>query len=238
MVDQSGNSTAAGRKPPIAYARRPLAETRPSGRIEHGVRYNLGFTAASLRPELARIVAQTYISEGDWELAKKRVLSTNELQCRSASSLIRIERELRQRVAKLTHAQIELLAEATSDDRAAMAWLAAQKQSEILFDFAAEVLKEKLAAHDPVLRPSDYEAFFASKSAGHPELAELSGASKNKIRQVLLRMLLEAGLLCSGAGMGVVQRPVLSEFALGVIVADDRKWLAGFLFPDDEIRTL
>jgi hypothetical protein len=29
------------------------------------------------------------------------------------------------------------------------------KQSPILFDFAAEVLREKLAMHDPVLHPSD-----------------------------------------------------------------------------------
>lgn len=55
MVHHSRDSTAIGRKPPIAYARRPLAETPPSGRIEHEMRYNLGFTAVSLRPELARI---------------------------------------------------------------------------------------------------------------------------------------------------------------------------------------
>jgi hypothetical protein len=205
---------------------------------DNDARYSLGFTAASLRPELARIIAECYLRVGDWELAKQRILSANELQCRSTSSLVRIERELRQRVRKLTSSQIELLAHATSDDRAAMAWLAAQKQCRFVFEFAAEVLREKLAAHDPVLRPSDYETFLANKSAAHPELAQLATVSKRKIRQVLLLMLAEAGLIVDGAALGTIQRSVLSPSALRSIVSDSSHWLAGFLFPDSEIRSL
>jgi hypothetical protein len=201
-------------------------------------RYNLGFTAASLRPELARIVAECYLTVGNWDLAKDTILSSNKLQSRSPSSLVRMERELRQRIRTLTPIQIELLAHATSDDRAAMAWLAAQKHCSFVFEFAAEVLREKLAAHDPVLRLSDYETFVENKSAAHPELAQLATVSKNKIRQVLLRMLAEAGLLCDGSAMGIIQRPVLSKSALSAIVGDSGHWLAGFLFLDNEIRSL
>ena len=45
--------------------------------------FSLSFTAASLRPELARIVADCYLKAGDWGTAKKQVLSENALQCRS-----------------------------------------------------------------------------------------------------------------------------------------------------------
>jgi hypothetical protein len=201
-------------------------------------RYNLGFTAASLRPELARLIAECYLTVGDWNLAKNCVLSSNKLQSRSAGSLVRMERELRQRISRLTPAQIELLAHATSEDRAAMAWLASQKHFSFIFEFSSELLREKLAAHDPVLRQSDYETFVENKSVAHPELAQLATVSKNKIRQVLLRMLVEAGLLCDGPAMGIIQRPVLSESALRVIVNDSSHWLAGFLFPDSEIQGL
>ncbi len=201
-------------------------------------KYNLGFTAASLRPELACIVAECYLTVGNWDSAKKLILSSNRLQSRSVGSLVRIERELRQRITKLTPSQIDLLAHATSEDRAAMAWLATQKHCSFTFEFAAEVLREKLAAHDPVLRQSDYETFIEIKSASHPELTQLANVSKNKIRQVLLRMLVEAGLLCDGSGMGVIQRPVLSESAIRAIVDDSSHWLAGFLFPDSEIQSL
>ncbi len=68
-------------------------------------RYNLGFTAASLRLELARIVAEAYAATGDWEAAREHVLTHNALQARSASSAIRMERELHQRLRTLTDEQ-------------------------------------------------------------------------------------------------------------------------------------
>lgn len=87
--------------------------------------FNLSLTAASLRPELARIVAEHYLAAGDWDLAKQRILSSNALQCRSASSAVRLEREFRQRLGALTQDQLILAAEATADDRSAIAWPAA-----------------------------------------------------------------------------------------------------------------
>jgi hypothetical protein len=197
--------------------------------------YNLSFTAASLRPELARIVAEFYLANGDWKLAKDRVLSSNALQCRTGGGAERQEREIRRRLRCLTRDQITLLALATAEDRAAMAWLAALKHISFVFEFAAEVLREKLATYDPILRPSDYEAYVDTKSVFHQELALLSSTSKSKVRQVLLRMLREVGLLGSGSSWGAIRRPVLSPAALKVITADSPRWLAGFLVPDTEI---
>lgn len=206
--------------------------------ISHGSTYNLAFTAASLRPDLARVVAECYLKTEDWDLAKANVLSSNALQCRSASSAVRLERELRQRLGKLTREEITLLAQGNADDRAAMAWLAALKHINFVFEFSAEVLREKLATHDPVLRHSDYETYVDHKSISRPELVQLATSSKNKIQQVLLRMLTEAGLLDTGAGMGTIKRPVVSPAVLHAVREDNPQWLAGFLVPDDEIGYL
>jgi hypothetical protein len=197
--------------------------------------YNLSFTAASLRPELARIVAEYYVELGDWDLAKAQILSSNALQCRSMGSAIRLERELRQRLDKLTVEQITLLTQATAEDRAAIAWLAVCKHILFAFEFTAEVLRDKLTAHDPVLRHSDYETYIESKALTHPELSKLTPSSKNKIRQVLMKMLTEAGLLAKETPPGMIQRPPLSPAVIRVIVSDSPTWLAGFLVPDTEL---
>jgi hypothetical protein len=201
--------------------------------------YNFSFTAASLRPELARIVAECYREAGNWAAAREHILATNALQARSARSAARLESELRQRLTELTEEQLTLLTSAPAEDRAALAWLAAMKRSRFLFDFAAEVLRDKLAAHDPLLRPSDYEKFVDAKSVMHPELARLATSSRAKVREVLLHMLREAGLLGDrarrGGALGTVQRPVLSPAVLRSISDDDPHWLAGFLVPDAEI---
>jgi hypothetical protein len=208
----------------------------PSLRTRIRSEYNLSFTAASLRIELARIIAGLYVELGSWSAVKNRVLELNLLQSRNASSAVRMERELRQRLERLTHDQLILLAGGNADDRAAMAWLAAQKSIPFAYDFAAEVLREKLATHDPILRRSDYEAFVDSKSLVHNELNRVSPTSKRKIRQVLLLMLLEAGLLIEGADLGTIQRPVVSAQVTRSIAVDSPHWLAGFLLSDSEIR--
>jgi hypothetical protein len=146
-----------------------------------------------------------------------------------------MERELRQRLQTLTDNQLVILAQGTAEDRAAMAWLATLKHVGFAFDFATELLREKLAMQDPVLRHSDYETYIESKSVSHPELAQLANSSKNKIRQILLLMLVEANLLGAGIALGTIHRPVLSPDVCLAITSDSPEWLAGFLVPDGEI---
>ena len=203
--------------------------------LEPQHRYNFSFTAVSLRPELMRIAAEIFLASDSWDTAKERILSTNALQCQSAGSAARQERELRPRLQLLTPTQLTLLATAPAEDRAAMAWLAVCKHSLFVFDFAAMVLREKLAAHDPVLRLSDYESFADQQTVSHPEMGGLTPSSKAKIRQVLFHMLGAAGLLSKGQGIGRIHRPVLSPAAGQAILSDNPRWLAGFLVPDTEI---
>lgn len=148
-----------------------------------------------------------------------------------------MEREFRQRLQTLSREQLHLLAHSTAEDRMAMAWLAMLKYSAFPYEFAAEELRDKLDTHDTVLRRSDYEAFVELKTAGHPELADLKESSRTKVRQVMLRMLTEVGILAPGSLLGTIQRPILSPGALEAIRADHPRWLAGFLVPDTEIAT-
>lgn len=201
-------------------------------------RYSLSFTAASLRPELMRIAAEIFLASDDWESAKEHILATNALQCRTTGSANRLERELRQRLQLLTRAQLTLLAYAPAEDLAAMAWLAVCKRSGFVFEFAAGVLREKLASRDPVLRLSDYESYLEFQVVSHPELEALTPASKAKIRQVIFRMLGESGLLSRLPDTGQIHRPVLSPPAFEVICSDSPRWLASFLVPDNEIPRL
>lgn len=200
--------------------------------------YSLSFTAASLRPELARVVAEHFLNLGDWEAVRREILAVNALQTRTPASGVRLERELRQRLMTLTPEQLRLLSNGSTDERAAMSWLAMLKYNAFVFEFAAESLREKLAARDATLRPSDYETFIDSTAIAHPELPGLKESSRKKVRAVLRRMLTEAGLLVPGDALGTLQRAVPSPSTLAVILNDSPAWLAGFLFPDADIARL
>lgn len=206
--------------------------------LDSPVTYNFSFMAVSLRPDLARTVAEFYLAANDWNIAKNRILTTNALQCRTSSSAVRLERELRQRLAKLTHKQLTLLATSSADDRSAIAWLAAFKHIRFVFDFAADLLRDKLAVHDPILRYSDYETFIETAAAFHPELARLRPSSRNKLRQILMQMLTEASLIDIENSVVAIHRPILSPAVFDAVRSDNPRWLAGFLVPDDELKGL
>ena len=201
--------------------------------------YNLSFTAASLRPDLCRVVAVAYVETGSWDKAKKMVKNGNLLQYDSAGSAKRMELEVRNRLTTLTKEQLAYLAQASTDDATCLAWLAACKRILFVHDFAVDVLREKLAHQDTVLRHSDYEHYLALKRGEHPELNKLTDLSKSKTRQVMYKMLAEAGITDASLGQDdpVLHRPPLSYAVTELIVNDDRKWLRAFLIPDHELSS-
>ena len=116
-----------------------------------------------------------------------------------------------------------------------MAWLAAVKRAEFLYQFATEVLREKLRIHDSILRESDYKRFIEESTDQHSELAGMTEMTVGKIRRVLFRMLKEVGLLVPGIDLGTITRPVVPQIVEDVIREDDPRWLAAFLFSDAEV---
>lgn len=218
---------------PVPGLRRSLLLIALARTAEQASRYCLSFTAASLRPELASVIAQVHLEQGDWRKTKAAVLERNALQARSASTAKRLESELRQRLQQLNPSQLELLARGSSDERNAMAWLAVLKRITIALDLTRDVLARKLAGLDPVLRRSDMAGFYEACERAHPEVAALSPSSQQKIRSTLLHMLRDAGLLAGKAGkggtLGTVQRPLLSPKAHGLVKQEDPALLGGFL---------
>lgn len=201
--------------------------------------YNLGFTAGTLRPDLARIVASVYTRHGDWAKTKDEVMRDNLLQYETSGSAKRMELEMRSRLMTLNNKQIAFLAEASTDDAVAIAWLAACKRIPFVHDFAVDVLREKLVNHDNVLRHSDYEHYLTLKRREHPELNQLTELSKSKTKQVMYKMLAEVGITHEVAGQEnpALQRPPLSYAVTELIVSDDRIWLRPFLIPDHELSS-
>ena len=127
---------------------------------------------------------------------------------------------------------IEPVAGASADSRGAVAWLSVLKLYPFIWNFAAGFLRDKMEAHDAVLRPSDYEDFLASESAAHPELqaadAGHEGQDPPGAHQDAPR-----GRHPGPEGQRdfALQRALLPPDVLAAIVADDARWLAGFLRP-------
>ena len=197
--------------------------------------YNFSFIGAYLRPELARIEAEVFLSIQKWDEVKKHIISNNSFQSNTRGSLIRMESEIRNRLKCLTEKEIYLLAKSSGAELRAMSWLSVIKNSFFIREFTVEILRGKLSDMDTELRLSDFKNFVSSKAPMHPELESLKESSMKKIRSILYGMLTEAGLILKDGKSLKIAKPVIPIQALEVILNDDPYLLAGFLWSEREI---
>lgn len=196
-------------------------------------KYLLSYTAASLLPHETRKVAELYLALQDWTKVDTEVLEHNVLQKNAQSTRKREYAEIKKRLSNLTEKELALYDEGI--DERYITFLACVKTYRLIYEFCAEVLREKVLLFDNQILPSDYTSFIESKQAGAEELSSISPATEAKLRQVMFRMLVEVGMVDSLKGMHILV-PTLPQVLVSAIIEDDPNWLRAFLVSDSEIQ--
>lgn len=158
-------------------------------------RYRISFTSGSLYHRESVKLAELYLSLRDWAEVRTQALHDNLLQARTESTAKRTCREAIARLKTLTESELTFLVEANHQDQAHILWIGVCRLYRFIADFAVEVLHERFIAMKLNLSFEDFDAFYNRKSEWHDELDMASASTRNKLRQVLFRMLREAGLL-------------------------------------------
>ena len=161
-------------------------------------RYALSFTSGALLTREAVIAAPLFLEVRDWNTVRDRLRAENLLQARTASSGFRLAREVAQRLAVLTDAELDLLQDASPSERGHLMWVAACRRYALIGDFAEEVVRERFLLLTPTLGYDDFDSFVRGKALWHPELAEVKDSTLQKLRSTVFRMLTESGLLAGG----------------------------------------
>ena len=143
--------------------------------------------------------------------------------------------ELRIRLGTLTNEEIEVLADGDLNDKKCITLLALCKSYRFVLDFVVEVVREKALVYDFEIRESDYNSFVNRKIYDHPELDELSESTKDKIKQVLFRILAEVDLI-DNAKSRVIQNVLIAPKLFNIVKRDNPELLKIFLKPDSEIK--
>ncbi|MFT8396224.1 DUF1819 family protein [Propionibacterium sp.] len=170
-------------------------------------RYSLSFTSGALLVREAVIATPLYLDARDWGEVRSRLAGENLLQARTASSSTRLAREVVQRLAVLTDAELELFVESSASERSLLMWVAACRRYALIGEFAEEVVRERFLLLTPRLGYEEFDSFVNGKALWHPELDELKESTSKKLRATVFRMLTEADLFTNGQ----IQQAVLSE---------------------------
>ena len=187
-------------------------------------RYALSFTSGALLVREALIAAPLYLRERDWSNVRRLMEEDNLLQSRTHSSGVRLTREVTQRLAVLSDAEIELLIEASPTERGYLMWGAACRRYDLIGEFAEEVLRERFLVLGTTLDYDDFDSFIRSKALWHDELAGLKESTLRRLRSNVFRMLVEAEMLTDD---GRIVRVVLSSRLTDVLASDIRFFPTG-----------
>ncbi|CZN02434.1 TPA: DUF1819 family protein [Legionella pneumophila] len=158
-------------------------------------RYNLSFIGGGLLHRESVKLAELYLGLGDWDAVRERVKVENILQTRTLNTLKRISCEIVSRLQALNQVELELFVGSSSQEQAYLLWLAICRRYRFIAEFAVEVLRERYITLKADLTYEDFNTFLNRKSEWHSELDEVAPSTKYKLRQILFKILREAGLL-------------------------------------------
>ena len=187
--------------------------------------YSMAFTTAPLLFSETMRVAELLAQTPDWSHVRETVLNDNLLQMRTDNSAKRIFNEISSRLKQLTPGQMALLLAGSLREQNYLLWLAFCKRYQFVYEFAAEVVREKLLRLDMSLPYEEYDLFFHNKAEWHPEVERVAEATRKKQRQFLFRIMREAELLTD---RHEIVPAVLSSQLTAVIQADNPAHLSIF----------
>lgn len=171
-------------------------------------RYALSFTAGGLYLQGGPVAAQLYLELRDWSAVRAGLNRRNLLQARTESSAKRRGREVVQRLQHLSVKELEILKDATAEERAQLMWVAVCRRYQLIAEFAEEVLRERFLLMAPDVTPEHFEAFVRGKKLWHAELAGLADSTLRKLRTNLFLMMREGDFVND---QGVIIPTVLSS---------------------------
>ena len=199
-------------------------------------KYILSFTAASLRLNEMVKVAKAACDNNTTNLrsVQESGIVFSSVKTRTSD---REFREVRKRLEKLTDGQISILINGDLIAQKQIAFLAVCKHYAFIRDFTIEVIRDKVLMFDFQLQESDYNSFINGKLLLHPELEEFSESTLKKARQVMYRILEQAGIINNAAEKNILPQ-ILQQDVINVIAKEDPAWLKIFMMSDKDIKQL
>lgn len=189
-------------------------------------RYSMSFTTGSLFHRESVELAALYRDLDNWNSVRDKVIAENLLQARTLNTLKRVCREVISRIRTLSTGELDLLIDGSHHEQAYLLWLAVCRRYTFIADFAVEVLRERYISLKGDLSHEEFDFFFNRKSAWHSELDEVTPSTRDKLRQILFKMLREADLLTAD---NMIHAAMLTPKLLELIREGSRREV--FYFP-------
>jgi hypothetical protein len=160
----------------------------------------------------------------DWDAVRHEMVTSGTLGFRASSSAKRTVREMVDRLRTLSDTEVDFLVEGTPQEQAALLWLAVCRTYRFVAEFATEVLRERFLSYRIDLDYDAFDAFFEAKAEWNPDLAAIRPSTRAKLRQVLFRIMREAGIISMS---DEIRHTLLPPQLQSLITPAELLWLPG-----------
>ena len=127
-------------------------------------------------------------------------------------------REIKARLECLSRDEIRLLSEGPFEEQKLISFVSFARLYRFFYEFMIEVVVEKILVFDYTLTEMDYNVFFNRKAVDHPEVEKLTTATQNKVKQVVFKVLEQAGII-NNIQERIIQAPQLSPSFVALLSA-------------------
>jgi len=193
----------------------------------------MSFTTGTLFHHESSKLISLYLEFEDWATVREKVISDNLLQTRTMNSSKRFCSEIISRLKTLSHNEIKLYTQLSTQQQGYLLWLAVCRRYRFIAEFAVEVLRENYISLKNDLSYEDFDCFFNKKSEWHTKLDQIRPTTKQKLRQILFKMLREAELLTS---QNIIIAARLTPELISTIVIENRQNIIYFPAFDCDLR--
>ena len=158
-------------------------------------KYRMSFGTGGLFLNESIQIARLYEKCGEWDAVKKMAADQGVIPFNKQSSVTRSVREIANRLEVLRPNEMELLAHGEYHDQISVLWLALCRGYRFIGEFATELISERYLSFRMGLTYDDFDTFYAAKAEWEPDLARVSETTRKKLRQILFRLMREAGIV-------------------------------------------
>jgi hypothetical protein len=158
--------------------------------------YKMSFSSGGLFMNESLEVARLHVEGEPWEQTILRAMDEGTTSLPKSASNRRTLREISNRLLTLSVAErVYLIEEADRSERQALLWVATCRAYRFIREFAVEVIRERYLSYQLTLPLESFDILFEAKAEWDEGLAKLSRSTQLKLRQIMFRMMREAGII-------------------------------------------
>ncbi|MFP3983853.1 MAG: DUF1819 family protein [Desulfurivibrionaceae bacterium] len=156
-------------------------------------RYTGDIVAGSLLVAESREIARLLLDQCDQGRWRQAIVVDNVLQKRSPVAAKRQARLIKARLSLMSPALWEIIVNGSADVTTQAVLAAAIKHSRLLADFMDQVIRQHWQTFNTKLSTRDWRDYLKNCTQVQPSLDQWSESTRKKLKQVVFRILAEAG---------------------------------------------